>query len=403
MTSAHHELLTDRLKALRRRLPAEIVAKVLRAADTDPAPTSLTNRLYGLRSPLPAGLIDRSLAAAVNKPASHHHMGLRRWRSAVLALAILIGLNGAATYFVPVYAGALGHLPGVGDFLRWSDLSPNDLATIDAATEHDGVRLHVSAGYADANHTVLVLDFHGPSAGGRGVGFFGAMSLTDQFGHTYAAEAAGFGIKSQPAPAAGQDVPGYATFQPITGPAASLGARLTLSAQQFDTSTATGQPTYIKGTWQVSFVLERRPAMYVDWQGASIPGATYTFNHVTITGGSLVEIGWTARGPAVAAANAAAEAAARQEQPAPPGCVTDCTVPSAPTDLRRFTIPFLPILVDSSGRQVPESAGVGGGGGSASSDYISNTSDYQLKPGQYRFVLLSPTGGYRFVRDLSIP
>ncbi len=403
MTSAHHELLTDRLKALRRQLPAEMVAKVLRAADIDPAPTSLTDRLYGLRSPLPAGLIDRSLAAAVNKPASQHHRRLRRWRSAVLALAILIGLNGAATYFVPVYAGALGHLPGVGDFLRWSDLSPGDLATIDAATEHDGVRLHVSAGYADANQTVLVLDFRGPSTGGRGIGGFEVMSLTDQFGHTYAAGVAGSGSKSQPAPAPGQDVPGYATFQPITGPAASLGARLTLTAQHFDLYTRSGQLTFIKSTWQVSFVLERRPAVYVQWQGASIPGATYTFNHVTITGGSLVEIGWTARGPAVAAANAAAEAAALQEQPQPPGCQTDCTPGAAPTDLRRFTTPFLPILVDSSGRQLPESAGVGGDGGSASLDYVSGVSDYQLKPGQYRFVLLSPTGGYIFVRDLSIP
>ena len=66
-------------------------------------------------------------------------------------------------------------------------------------------------------------------------------------------------------------------------------------------------------------------------------------------------------------------------------------------------VPFLPVLVDSSNQQVPESAGVGGGGGSASLDHTSGTSDYQLKPGQYRFVLLSPTGGYLFARDLSIP
>ncbi|MDQ2959946.1 MAG: DUF4179 domain-containing protein [Candidatus Dormibacteraeota bacterium] len=386
MTSAPHELLTDRLKALRRPLPAEIVAKVLRAADTELVPTSLTGRLYGLRSPLPSGLINRSRAAAVNTRSGQHPRGPWRWRSALVALAILIGLNGAASYFVPVYAGALAHLPGVGDFLRWSDLSPGDLATIDVATEHDGVRLHVSAGYADANHTVLVLDFRGPSAGGRGVGGFDAMSLSDQFGHTYAAEAGGFGIKSQPAPSAGQDVPGYATFQPITGLAASLGARLTLSAEQFDMSTLTGQPTSIKGSWQVSFVLERRPPVYVDWQGASIRGATYTFSHVTVTDGSLVEIGWTARGPAVAAANAAYEAAA-----------------SGATDPRQFWVPFLPILVDSSSRPVPESVGVGGDAGGGSLDHMSGTSDYQLKPGRYRFVLLSPTGGYLFARDLSIP
>ncbi len=275
------------------------------------------------------------------------------------------------------------HSPGVSDFLRWSGLSQGDLTTIDVATEHDGVRLHVSAGYADENHTVLILDFRGPKTGsGNGIGGFEALSLTDQFGHAYAQGPSGAGIKSQPAPVSGQDVPGYATFDPITGPAATLGARLILRSQQFDTYTgAKGQATYIKSTWQVTFVLERRPAAHVQWAGASITGSTYTFNHVTITRGTLVEIGWTARGPAVAAANAASV----------PGAAEPCINP------------FLPVLLDSTGREVPQAAPLGGTGMSSTDDYVSRTSEYEVQPGRYRFVLLTPTGGYGFERDVSIP
>jgi hypothetical protein len=57
------------------------------------------------------------------------------------------------------------HLPGVADLLRWTGLSTADLTIIDVGTDHDGVGLHVSAGYADDNGTVLVLDEHGPSVG----------------------------------------------------------------------------------------------------------------------------------------------------------------------------------------------------------------------------------------------
>jgi hypothetical protein len=79
------------------------------------------------------------------------------------------------------------HLPGVADFLRWSGLSQGVLTMIDVGTDHDGVGLHVSAGYADGNVTVLVLDEHGPKLGsGPAIGGFEDLSLTDQFGHTYA-------------------------------------------------------------------------------------------------------------------------------------------------------------------------------------------------------------------------
>jgi hypothetical protein len=111
---------------------------------------------------------------------------------------------------------ALGHLPGVSYFLKWSGLSADDVSAIDVSTDHGGVRLHVSAGYADENETVLILDYQGPKGGGTGAGGFGSLTLTDQFGHTYSARVAGFGEKGQPI-ASGHDIAGYVAFDTITG------------------------------------------------------------------------------------------------------------------------------------------------------------------------------------------
>jgi hypothetical protein len=187
-----------------------------------------------------------------------------------------------------------------------------------------------------------------------------------------------WGIKGQPEPLSGQDVPGWATFDPITGPAAVVGARFTLSAQRFDLGPDAHGLTSIKSTWQVTFALERRPTTHVQWASASITGATYSFNHVTITGGTRVQIGWTAQGAAVAAANAAL----------PVDCIS----------------PFQPVLLDSTGREVPQAATLSGGAQrSSTEDYVSGTSEYEVQPGRYRFVLLTPTGGHGFERDLFIP
>jgi hypothetical protein len=278
------------------------------------------------------------------------------------------------------------HLPGVADFLRWSGLSQGVLTIIDVGTDHDGVGLHVNAGYADDNVTVLVLDEHGPKRGsGRAIGGFEALSLTDQFGHTYAG-GAGWGIKSQPQPLSGQRVPGWATFDRITGPAAVVGARLTLAGHQFDLGSDAHGLTSIKSTWQVTFALERRPTTHVQWASASITGATYSFNHVTITGGTRVHIGWTAQGAAVAAANAAETPVDGRSQPG--DCINT----------------FQPVLLDSTRRGAAVAPPLDARAGRLSTeDYVSGTLEYVVQPGRYRFVLLTPPGGHGFERDLLIP
>jgi hypothetical protein len=290
-----------------------------------------------------------------------------------------------------VYAAALGHLPGVGDFLRWSGLGTADLTTIDVGTDHDGVGLHVSAGYADENRTVLILDFHGPKNGsGPAIGGFEDLSLTDQFGHTYREGVSGWGIKGQPEPVSGQDVPGYATFDPMTGPAAVVGGRFTLTGHQFDLgSDAHGRLLSMQGAWQVSFILELHPATHVHWTPATVAGTSYTFDHVTVTGASLVEIGWRATGPAVRAANLASKAA--NLAPAAP----------KPVDPFQFIRPFMPHLVDAAGHEVAQTGALGNAGGS-SDDWVDGTLDYLLEPGQYRFVLRT-SAGFGFDRDLSVP
>jgi hypothetical protein len=66
--------------------------------------------------------------------------------------------------------------------------------------------------------------------------------------------------------------------------------------------------------------------------------------------------------------------------------------------------PFVPVLLDSTGREVPQAATLSGGAErSSTEDYVSGTSEYEVQPGRYRFVLLTPTGGHGFERDLSIP
>ena len=100
--------------------------------------------------------------------------------AAAAGLVIAAVANSGAMYFVAAYADAAGHLPGLGYFLRWSGLAAEDLTQIDATSDHDGVRLHVSAASADENATVVILDYQGP-AGAADIGGFESLTLHDQF------------------------------------------------------------------------------------------------------------------------------------------------------------------------------------------------------------------------------
>ena len=222
----------------------------------------------------------------------------RRRLIVAVALAVVV-LNGAATYFLPVYANAVGHVPGAAALLQWTGLGANDVTVLYATSEHDGVRLTVSAGYADENRTLLSVEVYGPESR---PGVFETYSLTDQFGHSYTDDGGAFAVSDR----SDGGTPDYLDYGPITGAAAVVGARLTFRAQDWSTICACNSATdpdtiRVPGEWQVTFVLERHDATHVALSPGTVTGLLYTFPSVTITDFRLVEIHVEGRGPAVTA------------------------------------------------------------------------------------------------------
>ena len=405
---ANTDSLTRRLAQLRRAAPPTLGAGALVRAGVDSAATpqpvdSLEHRLLGLRKRMDASVSGPAGARAAERARGPLARRRRRRRIAAAAAGLVVALvaNGGAMYFVPAYADAVGHLPGVGYFLRWSGLAAGDLTQIDATSDHDGVRLHVSAAYADENATVVIFDYQGPaSAVGVDIGGFDSLTLHDQFGHDYSATAAGFGEKGEHL-RAGDDIAGYASFAPISGPAATLGARLTFRAENFHTGghTGDGAPAVIGGAWEVKFVLERQSATHTKVEPATVSGATYTFDDVSVSGGTHLAIKWHAAGPAVDAALAASEALARAAQPDRGQPTKNAPLGTDPTAPMR---PYIPRLVDAGGRTVRLGPTIGNPFFSGGEGRISGQLDYILTPGVYHLVLTT-LDGTGFDRSVTVP
>jgi hypothetical protein len=262
---------------------------------------SLTGRLNQLKPQAPAGLVTRARSAAVASPApdglrARRQRRLRNRLLLTVAAIAVIAANGAAAYFLPSYAIALGKIPGAGTLLGWSGLSASDVSVLYATTQHNGVGLAVTAGFAGDSATVLTIEVSGPHAI---PGTFNAVSLTDQFGHAYPETTSGDSVANLPDGA----TPDVLTFAPLTGPAAFAGARLTLQADDWASICACRDSgaQQITGAWQVTFVLERHPGHQLTWGRATMDGVTYTFPDVTITGNTLVQLQIDGTGPAVEA------------------------------------------------------------------------------------------------------
>ncbi len=356
---------------------------------------SLSERLRKMSPAGTAEVVQRALAATasaelvVAPTTRRHRLGRRNLLIALAAVVVL--LNGAALYLSPAYAARVAGIPGLGTILGWTGLNAADLTAIDASTEHDGVRVHVSAGYADENQTLIFFEERGPSP--RFVGdAFRALSLTDQFGVRY--EGPGV-VLVDPVPSAphpnGGPVALVAQFPSIHGPAAALGARLTLHA---DGWAPLGGPD-ISGTWTVPFVLMQHAATPVHWNPAVVAGGVYTFPRVTVTSSTVVHIEWMVRGPAIRAANDAETANLARPPALAPG-VKSWTPPLPPGF---FTGPFVPQLLDSKGTSVVPllhgSATSGGG------DEMSGGFDYALRPGRYQLTVHLQNGS-GFGRELTV-
>lgn len=323
-------------------------------------------RLRELKGPVPDGLAERAQAAAarpvtpIARTARRHHVRTR-WMIAAVAIVALVA-NGAAIYFLPSYASALGHVPGAGALLKWSGLSGADVSVLYSTSEHDGVRLTVTAGYADENQTLLTVEVYGPRAT---PGTFDSFSLTDQFGKTYVDGHSALAVTNL----SDGGTPDYLEFAPISGPAAGVGARLTLEAENWSSicacnSATNPQTASVAGTWRVTFVLQPQPATVVRWASGAVDGLRYTFPSVTITDGKVVEIHVDAQGPVL-----------------PAGIFSGPGVPAIQA----------PQLLDSHGRAVEETR-LPGISLTSEGDNQSQVLDYILRPGQYRLFVYGLDG-----------
>ncbi|MGH7721524.1 MAG: DUF4179 domain-containing protein [Candidatus Dormibacteria bacterium] len=343
-------------------------------------------------------------AAQWGEGSKDHVIGRRRRaRRAIIVVAVtaVLGGNATASYFVPVYAGSIGKVPGLGNILSLTGLGAADVTVINASDQHDGVRLTVVDGYADENGTILTLNVMraGSPAGGPE-----DWMLTDQFGRRYDARQGGFGDKRTASHGASNGAtPGFLSFAPISGAAVIAGARMTLQIGDWNafpaSPAAVGAPgTVVHSTWRVTFVLMRHPAVHVAWTAARSAGITYSFPSATVTDSKLVQIHWMARGAAVRQALAAAQAAS------PPsglgsGCSTGCARPGVdPTAALRQTWPQ---LLDSAGHAVAEVPYVEGPFLAQEGDTESGVLQYVLTPGRYRLVVRGADGS-GFERDLTV-
>jgi hypothetical protein len=323
--------------------------------------------LRALRRPLPSGLVERAQTASAG-PAAR---AVRRRRVptagvivAVVAVALVI--NAAAVYFLPTYASALGHVPGAGALIQWSGLGASDVDVVYATSAHDGVRLTVTAAFADENHTLLTVEIDGPT----NPGFFNSLALTDQFGHSYSQQ----GFSAIPGVVLPDDATpvDYLDFAPISGPAAGVGARLTLTAEDW-TATCFCDVKPVSGTWQVTFVLTPRSATVVRWAPGRVNGLRYTFPSVTVTDSKLVEIVMDAQGS---------------------------TLPASGFSGPGVQVIPAPRLLDAKGEVVSE-ARVPWISLNAEGDNQSQDLDYMLQPGRYRLFVYGLNGS-SIERDLVI-
>ena len=216
--------------------------------------------------------------------------GVRASLLVALVAVIALLINGAAVYFLPTYANALGHIPGAGALVKWSGLGVGDVNVIYATAAHGGVRLSVTAAFADENHTLLTIEVYGPRSS---PGVFDSLVLTDQFGHAYSQQ--GFEQFAVTNLTDG-GTPDYFDFSPISGPAAAIGAGLTLHSQRLEDRVRMRRRNgsgHREGArhmrWaRLSLRLIRPPSS--DAAPADVDGLRYSFPRVSITDSKLVEI-----------------------------------------------------------------------------------------------------------------
>jgi len=136
----------------------------------------------------------------------------------------VIAGNAGASYFAPAYAHVLASVPVLGVItapaLKAAGLSASDVQPLHDEATSGGITVTLVGGYVDPLQTTLFLDIEGVMSNSNHPPPITVETpyLTDQFGSVYQI-IGGEGIDSGPYPS---------LFQPLRGPAASVGARLTV-------------------------------------------------------------------------------------------------------------------------------------------------------------------------------
>jgi Domain of unknown function (DUF4179) len=157
-----------------------------------------------------------------------------------VALCTLVGMLLGTSYFAPRFATALASIPFVnsvtGPVLGATGLAnvSGQVTALSDSSESAGISVQLIGGYADAIRTVLFLHVKAP-----GDVVLQGDTLTDQFGTTYT-ELGSYGNTASGASAL--------EFSPLSGPAAAVGARLTLHISHVSSD---GGPD-VSGSWQLS-------------------------------------------------------------------------------------------------------------------------------------------------------
>jgi len=239
----------------------------------------LARRLATLEIPVPPELVPRVMAA--RRPAARIG-GVRLVPRLSAAVALVVLAFGAASYFAPRFSQALADAPllgnATGPLLRSVGLAGLDgrITTFSGAAVSSGYRVELIGGYADAIRTIVLLRVQPADrsvllSNGTGV------TLTDQFGRRLELKG---GVADEQT---GQEV---LEFEPITGPAASLGARLTLQAATLTAFAATRDG--LQGDWELHATIALDESRALTPPGLGRLGTmTVMFTRVTATATAL--------------------------------------------------------------------------------------------------------------------
>jgi hypothetical protein len=241
--------------------------------------TTLEDRLADLDLPMPDTLVPRVLAQAVQPDARRTRPVRRRpaWATVALAVVLLIVVVSGVSFYAPRFAQVLADAPivgtAVGPALRSIGLAglQGRFTALDSRATSSGYTVHLVAGYADNNQTVLVLNLEPPDHS-----FFGQPQLTDQFGRTIGLRG---GVSD------GRTGDNVLLFSGIPWPDSILGARLRLHASTLR-ALPDGQPVAGDWTLQGTIPVESSRPLPLPADG-TLDHSTFHFTQVEATSATV--------------------------------------------------------------------------------------------------------------------